>query len=100
MRTCTAKRVVQGLETSMRNFLAGIPLLADVRSPAMRPRHWDQLMTATKIVRGPLPSPMRTSIHAFCAYSVLVIAMHCACGCVFTGALTHLQPGLPRVLLQ
>jgi hypothetical protein len=44
---------MQGLELNIRNFLAGIPLLADVRSPAMRLRHWDQLMEATKIVRDP-----------------------------------------------
>jgi dynein heavy chain len=37
----------QPLEACARNFLASVPLLADLRSPAMRPRHWDALIAAT-----------------------------------------------------
>jgi dynein heavy chain len=29
-----------------------VPLVADLRSPAMRPRHWQQLMEATKVGGG------------------------------------------------
>ena len=30
-----------GLEASMNNFLVSVPLVADLRSPAMRDRHWE-----------------------------------------------------------
>jgi hypothetical protein len=32
----------------MKNYAAAIPLVGDLRSPAMRPRHWEALMAATK----------------------------------------------------
>ena len=41
--------VLQGLDTSVKNFLTSVPLVADLRSPAMRDRHWTQLMTTTKV---------------------------------------------------
>lgn len=34
---------------SVKNFLTSVPLVADLRSPAMRERHWTQLMTTTKV---------------------------------------------------
>ena len=39
----------QGLDLSVKNFLTSVPLVADLRSPAMRERHWTQLMTTTKV---------------------------------------------------
>lgn len=33
----------------VKNYVAAIPLVGDLRSPAMRPRHWEQLMKATKV---------------------------------------------------
>jgi hypothetical protein len=39
----------QGLDLAVKNFLISVPLVADLRSPAMRPRHWQQLMEATKV---------------------------------------------------
>eukprot|EP00878_Enallax_costatus_P044621 GHUV01053316.1.p1 GENE.GHUV01053316.1~~GHUV01053316.1.p1 ORF type:complete len:464 (+),score=147.77 GHUV01053316.1:399-1790(+) len=33
----------------VKNFLVSVPLVADLRSPAMRDRHWQQLMEATKV---------------------------------------------------
>lgn len=41
---------VQGLDLSVKNFLTSVPLVADLRSPAMRERHWTQLMTTTKVI--------------------------------------------------
>lgn len=41
--------VLQGLDLSVKNFLTSVPLVADLRSPAMRERHWSQLMTTTKV---------------------------------------------------
>lgn len=41
--------VLQGLDNSVKNFLTSVPLVADLRSPAMRDRHWTQLMTTTKV---------------------------------------------------
>ena len=41
--------VLQGLDTSVKNFLTSVPLVADLRSPAMRDRHWTQLMNTTKV---------------------------------------------------
>ena len=32
----------------MKNYAAAVPLVGDLRSPAMRPRHWEALMQATK----------------------------------------------------
>lgn len=38
-----------GLDASVKNFLTSVPLVADLRSPAMRERHWEQLMDTTKV---------------------------------------------------
>lgn len=43
----------KGLDQSVKNYLVSVPLVADLRSPAMRPRHWQALMDATG-VRGPV----------------------------------------------
>ena len=32
------------IDTALRNFMLALPCVADLRSPAMRPRHWEQLM--------------------------------------------------------
>jgi hypothetical protein len=39
----------KGLDQSVKNFLVSVPLVADLRSPAMRPRHWHALMDATGV---------------------------------------------------
>ena len=44
---------LQGLDLSVKNFLTSVPLVADLRSPAMRDRHWTQLMTTTKVNNTP-----------------------------------------------
>jgi len=36
-----------GLDDAVKNFLVSVPLVADLRSPDMRDRHWKQLMTIT-----------------------------------------------------
>ena len=40
--------VFKGLDQSLKNFATSVPLVADLRSPAMRDRHWQQLMATTK----------------------------------------------------
>lgn len=39
----------KGLDKCVKNFLTSVPLVADLRSPAMRDRHWEQLMETTKV---------------------------------------------------
>lgn len=39
----------KGLDQSVKNYLVSVPLVADLRSPAMRPRHWEALMQATGV---------------------------------------------------
>ncbi|EFN60095.1 hypothetical protein CHLNCDRAFT_133411 [Chlorella variabilis] len=39
----------RGLEVLVKNYLASVPLIGDLRSPAMRPRHWQALQEATKV---------------------------------------------------
>lgn len=39
----------KGLDAMVKNFLVSVPLVADLRSPAMRERHWEQLMSTTKV---------------------------------------------------
>lgn len=41
--------VFKGLDQMVKNFLVSMPLVADLRSPAMRPRHWQQLANTTKV---------------------------------------------------
>lgn len=41
--------VFKGLDQMVKNFLVSMPLVADLRSPALRPRHWEQLATTTKV---------------------------------------------------
>lgn len=38
----------KGLDSMVKSFTASLPLVAELRSPAMRERHWDALMAATK----------------------------------------------------
>lgn len=39
----------KGLDKCVKNFLTSVPLVADLRSPAMRDRHWEQLMETTNV---------------------------------------------------
>lgn len=39
----------KGLDLLVKNYLAAVPLIGDLRSPAMRPRHWQALQDATKV---------------------------------------------------
>jgi dynein heavy chain len=39
--------VYTGLERAMANFSAAVPCVADLKSPCMRPRHWEELMAST-----------------------------------------------------
>ena len=39
----------KGLDLLVKNYLATVPLIGDLRSPAMRPRHWQALQEATKV---------------------------------------------------
>ena len=41
------RKVFSGLQTFVKNFLVSVPLVADLRSPAMRDRHWTALMEVT-----------------------------------------------------
>eukprot|EP00899_Mesostigma_viride_P003607 jgi/Mesvir1/13247/Mv18980-RA.1 len=41
--------VFKGLDKSVKNFITSIPLVADLRHPSMRQRHWEQLMDTTKV---------------------------------------------------
>eukprot|EP00879_Flechtneria_rotunda_P017284 GHRR01018106.1.p1 GENE.GHRR01018106.1~~GHRR01018106.1.p1 ORF type:complete len:1124 (+),score=375.49 GHRR01018106.1:243-3374(+) len=41
--------VFRGLDGMVKNFLVSVPLVADLRSPAMRDRHWRLLMEATQV---------------------------------------------------
>lgn len=38
----------KGLDSTVKSFTASLPLVGELRSPAMRARHWDSLMAATK----------------------------------------------------
>jgi hypothetical protein len=42
----------RGLDNSLKNFLVSVPLVADLRSPAMRDRHWSLLMETTQAGRA------------------------------------------------
>lgn len=42
------------LETSLKAMLTALPLVAELHHPAMRPRHWQQLM---KVRPSPTPLP-------------------------------------------
>lgn len=61
----------RGVDDSVKNFLTSVPLVADLRSPAMRDRHWEQLMTATKVsfdVKDPsfkLDDLLKLELHKF-----------------------------------
>lgn len=46
--------VFKGVDAAVKNFLVSVPLVADLRSPAMRDRHWQQLMDTTKVSAGAL----------------------------------------------
>lgn len=51
----------KGLDQLVKNYLACVPLVGDLRSPAMRPRHWEALQEATKVGRGRAAGPHSTA---------------------------------------
>lgn len=61
----------RGVDDLVKNFLISVPLVADLRSPAMRERHWEQLMSATKVsfdVNDPsfkLDDLLKLELHKF-----------------------------------
>lgn len=61
----------RGVDSAVKNFLTSVPLVADLRSPAMRDRHWEQLMTTTKVhfnVNDPafkLDDLLKLELHKF-----------------------------------
>lgn len=63
--------VFKGVDNSVKNFLVSVPLVADLRSPAMRDRHWQQLMDTTKVsidVKNPsfsLSDLLALELHKF-----------------------------------
>ena len=68
MRGSDQHVLTQGLDNSVKNFLTSVPLVADLRSPAMRDRHWTQLMTTTKVSAA----DDRSIHHLGCSTSALV----------------------------
>ena len=36
-----------GIDSVIKNFLVSVPAVSELKSPAMRQRHWDKLMTIT-----------------------------------------------------
>lgn len=40
--------VFKGYDAFLKNLMTTVPMVADLRSPAMRPRHWELLQVATK----------------------------------------------------
>ncbi|MEW5298846.1 MAG: hypothetical protein WDW36_001923 [Sanguina aurantia] len=63
--------VFRGVDSNVKNFLVSIPLVADLRSPAMRDRHWGQLMATTakafdvKDPRFKLDDLLQLELHKF-----------------------------------
>ena len=71
---------LQGLDLSVKNFLTSVPLVADLRSPAMRERHWTQLMTTTK-VNSKLMSGMYSSCRCLVKNRHPHAATECCASC-------------------
>lgn len=46
LRSCDA---YQNLESTVRNMITSLRAVAELQNPAIRERHWEQLMTATKV---------------------------------------------------
>lgn len=46
LRGCDA---YQNLESTVRNMITSLRAVAELQNPAIRERHWEQLMTATKV---------------------------------------------------
>lgn len=70
----------------MKNFLVSVPLVADLRSPAMRDRHWNQLMEATKVSTGWVPCLVAVVIHS----TARRLSEVWCCGCFIGAASTSL----------
>lgn len=59
----------KGVDALVKNFLVSVPLVADLRSPAMRDRHWQQLMDTTKV-------PIDVNNPTFCLSDLLALELH------------------------
>jgi len=46
LRNCDA---YQNLESTVRNMITSLRAVAELQNPAIRERHWEQLMAATKV---------------------------------------------------
>lgn len=64
----------KGLDLLVKNYMAAVPLIGDLRSPAMRPRHWEALQQATKV--GGRRAGTDTAVVCSCVWMLL-----CLCCC-------------------
>lgn len=58
-----------GLEATVKNTLTSLKAVGELQNPAIRERHWDQLMRSTKV--GSI-SRLHHPILYFCKYLLLV----------------------------
>jgi hypothetical protein len=75
--------VFRGVDQAVKNFLVSVPLVADLRSPAMRDRHWEQLMSTTKVrpcTSGLTRAAAPEAAHVACELSPRDVAAECNCG--------------------
>jgi len=47
--THSAWDAYMGLENTLKNFMTSMPLVSELRSPAMRPHHWKEIQTLSHV---------------------------------------------------
>lgn len=66
----------KGLDQQAKNYLSSVPLVGDLRSPAMRDRHWDALREATKVGGWKRSSRCAPNVQCTCTITCTA-ALHC-----------------------
>ena len=65
--------VYSGVDGTVKNFLVSVPAVSELKSPAMRQRHWDKLM---EITGATLPVIDGKFAPEFCLANLLALQLH------------------------
>ena len=68
--------VFNGLDADVKNMMTSLRAVAELQNPAIRDRHWHELMRATKVNAGKLIVLAKNNNNKYCE-----VIYDCSTGC-------------------
>ena len=66
-----------GLDSTVKNMVTSLRAVGELQNPAIRDRHWEQLMQATQVCRG--GADCTASNHSGCGFLYYSLQSHVHC---------------------